>query len=129
MLADKWQVPDVTTAAVRALLSNGLSRALLIQFVQLPAVPTFLLPLLGPVLRACIRDSGAGAGMTEDAKRLLLSVLGDLEEVLGDAALRGALLALPPSVVKLLLSSDDLKVSVAGRQPCIRPAMAAQITA
>jgi hypothetical protein len=112
ILADKWQVPDVSSAAVRALLSTGLSRAFLIQFVQLPAVPNFLLPLLGPVARACIRDNGAG--MTEDAKRLLLSVLGNLEEVLGDAALRGALLALPPNVVKLLLSCDDLKVGVAG---------------
>jgi hypothetical protein len=86
---------------------------LLQQFVQLPAVPTFLLPLLGPVTRACIRDDGAGAGMTEDARQLLLSVLGDLEEVLGNAALREALLALRPRAMRLLLSCSDLKVCVA----------------
>jgi hypothetical protein len=114
MLADKWQVPDVSTAAVRALQDDTLSRELLQQFVQLPAVPTFLLPMLGAVLRACIRDSGAGAGMTEDAKRLLLSVLGDLEEVLGDAALREALLALPLRAMKLLLSCDGLMVRIVG---------------
>jgi hypothetical protein len=48
-------------------------------------------------------------GMTEGAKRLLLSVLGDLEEVMGDAALREALLALWPHAMRLLLSCSDLK--------------------
>ena len=116
MLADKWQVPDVSRAAVRAIPAHALTKKLLQDFVQLPAVPNFLLPLLGPVASTCISASGAGTGMTEDAKQLLLSVLGDLEAVLGDAALREALLALPPRVMKLLLSCDDLKVRVAGCQ-------------
>jgi hypothetical protein len=116
MLADKWQVPDVATAAVSAVPGDRLSREVLQQFVQLPALPTFLLLLLGPVSKACFRNSGAGAGMAKDAKRLLLSVLGDWEAVLGDAALRTALLALPPATFRRLLSYDDLKVCVAGRQ-------------
>jgi hypothetical protein len=110
VLADKWQVPDVSTAAVRALQAKDLSPDVLQQFLQLPAVPAFLLPLLGPVSSACMGDEGPGAGMAEGAKRLLLSVLGDLEEVMGDAALKKALLALPLPAMELLLSSDDLKV-------------------
>jgi hypothetical protein len=81
-------------------------------------VPTFLLPLLGPVAEAVISDDAAGTGMT-DAKRLLLSVLGDLEAVLGDAVLRKALLTLSPQTLLLLLSYDDLKVCVAGRPTAV----------
>jgi hypothetical protein len=116
VLADKWQVPDVSTRALRVLQENfPPSTELIHKFLQLPAVPTFLLPLFGSVMRACIGNKGKGAiesvaGMAEGAKRLLLSVLGDMEEVMGDAALKRALLALPLHAVELLLSSDDLKV-------------------
>jgi hypothetical protein len=114
VLADKWQLSDVSTAAVLMLQASTLSRKLLQHFVQLPAVPTLLLPLLDPVVSACMRDKGPGKGMAGDAKRLLLSVLGDLEGVMGDAAHREALFTLPLHAMELLLSSDDLKARAAG---------------
>lgn len=135
MLADKWQVPDVAAAAVGALSRGGLSEAVLQQFLQLPAVPTFLLPLLSPVLSACMGDSGTGAGMAEGAKRCLLSVLGHLEEVMGDAELKKALHALQLPAIKLLLLSDELTGGGSGgsgggvitRQYCHQSSMHAQV--
>jgi hypothetical protein len=52
----------------------------------------------------------AAAVRRAGVKRLLLSVLGDLEEVWADAALQEVLLGLPLPAMELLLGCDDLKV-------------------
>jgi hypothetical protein len=95
VLADMWQVPDVSTAVVQAFTvqatsSSGLSEAARQQLLRMPAHPECLQPLL---------------------KHVLLAMLGDLEAVWADAALQEVLLKLPLHVMELLLSLDDLTVS------------------
>jgi hypothetical protein len=48
----------------------------------------------------------------DDLKRLLLAVLGDLEEVWTDEPLKRALLQLPLCAMVTLMRCDELKVSV-----------------
>jgi hypothetical protein len=81
----------------------------LCRFIQLCPKPNFLLPLFQSVVEGA-------AGRTDQQfqptiKRVLLSVLGDLEAVWADSALRDTLLALPLPAMAALLSCNDLKVS------------------
>lgn len=119
LLADVWQLPEVSTAAVQALVQsyesgNGLSAAAHEQFLQLEAMPTFLLPLTQKVLAGLAQQQTKAAQVT--LRRMLLSVLGDLEEVWADSALRDTLMGLPLPAVATLLRSDHLKVRVVGRR-------------
>jgi hypothetical protein len=161
LLADMWQTPQVSKAAVEQLVhaasskgedgaAVGLQAASNRQFLQLQAYPACLLPLFSAVVAAATAakdwdtkaeaalvaaiaaptqaEAGAGAAApaagaeVEEAqaaaaaerragvKHLLLSVLGDLEEVWADAALQEVLLQLPVPAMELLLSCDELKV-------------------
>jgi hypothetical protein len=97
LLADKWQVPNVSTAATRLLVDalnaeSGLSESVQQQVMGAAALPDCLQPLL---------------------RRVLLSVLGDLEAAWADAGLQEQLLGLSAPAMELLLSCDELKVSAA----------------
>ena len=115
LLADMWQMPAVSTAAVQLLVEaagsdgNGLTAALQNRFNYLDAHPTCLLPLLKGVVAAGLQ-SGNSPAQRIGVKRLLLSVLGDLEEVWRDEQLHKALLELPLAAMEQLLSFDELKV-------------------
>jgi hypothetical protein len=113
LLADMWQLPEVSTAAVQLLVETakadeGLEAAAYDRFLQLGAFPVCLMPLFHWVAEATAKltDQESQPAL----KRILLSVLGDLEAVWADAALRDALLALPLSAMAVLLSCDELKV-------------------
>jgi hypothetical protein len=98
VLADKWQVPLVSSAAAD-ILAEAASTGVLEQAVQqhmlsAQALPECLQPLL---------------------KRVLLSLLGDLEAVWTDAGLQEQLLQLPLHSMELLLSCDELKVLTSER--------------
>jgi hypothetical protein len=94
VLADKWQVPHVSSAAAQLLAAaaktpGALAEAVLQRVMQDPALPDCLQPLL---------------------ESALLSSLGDLEAVWADVGLRDQLLALSLPAMELLLSCDELKV-------------------
>ena len=94
VLADKWQVPHVSSAAAHLLeaaleTGDGLADAVQQRLLQDPALPDCLQPLL---------------------RSLLLFLLGDLEAALADARLRVQLLALSLPAMELLLSCDEIKV-------------------
>lgn len=78
-------------------------------YLKLQAHPICLLPLLPCLLAACLPPDST-AEQKAAVKPVLLSVLGDLEEVWSDTALRNALLQLPLNAMELLLSCDMLKV-------------------
>jgi len=114
VLADMWQIPQVSTAVVQVLSEaagqegSGLSAPALSIFLNQHVWPACLLPLLPCVAAACVqrRNQQCEEGLT----RVLLSVLGDLEEVWADDTLQATLLALPLAAMNLLLSSNKLKV-------------------
>jgi hypothetical protein len=94
LLADKWQVPNVSTAATKLLVEalnteGGLSEAVKHRIMSAQALPDCLQPFV---------------------KSVLLSVLGDLEAAWADAALQVQLLGLSLPCMELLLSFDELKV-------------------
>jgi hypothetical protein len=98
VLADQWQVPNVSTAAVQllgyALNSNGdEAETVKQQLLQHQALPDCLQPLL---------------------KSTLLMKFRDLEAVWADSDLQEQLLCLSLPAMQLLLSCDELQVS-----PCI----------
>jgi hypothetical protein len=100
VLADKWAVPHVSSAAAQLLAAaaktpGALAEAVRQRVMQDPALPDCLQPLL---------------------KCVLLSSLGDLEAVWADAGLRDQLLALSLPAMELLLSSDELKVRTRSTQ-------------
>jgi hypothetical protein len=93
LLADMWQVPGVSTAAVKLLVDaasadQGLSEAAYKQFLQLHAPPTCLLPLFDVLVKLLAAQQRTDPQSEATMKRVLLSVLGDLEEVLADPPLR-----------------------------------------
>ena len=123
LLADMWQVPGVSTAAVKLLVDaatadQGLSEAAYKQFLQLRAPPSCMLPLfqvLVGLLAQQLLQQQQQQGQTDlqtqaTLKRVLLSVLGDLEEVWADEALLSCLLKLPLTAAVMLLGCDELKV-------------------
>jgi hypothetical protein len=92
LLADMWQVPGVGAAAADALTataSDQLSEAVTQKLLSMQAVPACLEPLL---------------------QKVLLPKMGDLEAVWADEALQTQLLDLSRHAMKLLLSSDQVKV-------------------
>jgi hypothetical protein len=100
MLADMWQLPAISTAASNALAQTlsaqgKLSDAATKQLIGLVAVPDCLQPLL---------------------KKVLLSVLGNLEQCWADETLLDMLFSLPLSSMEVLLSCSELKV-----RPCCMP--------
>jgi hypothetical protein len=113
VLADMWEVPDVSKEAVKLLLEaatyTGLTEELAMSYAQMPAIPGCLLPLLQKVVAACL-DSDR-ADVKSAGERALLSVLGDFGAVWADEALQKVLLGLPLAIMELLLASDKLKVS------------------
>jgi hypothetical protein len=116
LLADMWQVPGVGTAAVQLLVDaatedQGLSEAAYKQFVQLAAPPACWLPLF-QVLVGLLSEPQQLTDQQSQAtlKGMLLSLLGDLEEVWADEALKNTFLRLPLPAMIMLLSCDELKV-------------------
>ena len=113
LLADMWQAPNVSTAAVDSLSTVAKRPGAVLplpaveMLLGLPTWPNFALPLLPHVASACLE----GAGLRDRLKPLLLSVLGDLEAVWADAGLQAALLALSLPAMEELLSYSELKVS------------------
>ena len=95
LLADMWQVPDVSTAAVRLLKAAagtqaGLSEAVRKEVLGLQAIPACLQPLV---------------------QHVALTVLGDRgEAVWSDAALQEVLVGLPLPVMEVLLACGKLQV-------------------
>jgi hypothetical protein len=113
LLADMWQAPNVSTAAVNSLSTAAKKPGAVLpmpaveMLLGLPTWPDFVLPLLPHVANACLE----GAGLRERLKPLLLSVLGDLEAVWADAGVQAALLELSLPVMEELLSFTELRVS------------------
>ena len=113
LLADTWQVADVSTAAVQLLVDaakpdQGLSAAAYDQFMGLGATPTCLLPLFKVLVELLAQFADPASQAT--LKRMLLSVLGDLEDVWADPALRKTLLSMPLTAMTVLLGCNELKV-------------------
>ena len=94
VLADKWQVPDVSSAAAELLVGAANTPGALADAVQ-------HMVLAAEVLPDCLQPL---------QQSVLLSLLGDLEAVWADPTLRGKLLRLPLHAMKLLLSCNELKV-------------------
>jgi hypothetical protein len=123
LIADRIQVTAAVKQAVAALQAaaaadTGLSGAALEALASLPAWPDCLLPLLAPAVsgaRCCCSSSDLASIQAADirarVRRMLLTVLGDLEAVWGDAQLKQILLELPQPALQLLLSSDELHVA------------------
>lgn len=115
VLADMWEVPDVSAEVVRLLLAaadsaTGLTEHLALYYAQMPAVPSCLLPLLQQVVAVCLRSSKADVKSAGECALLL--ALGDFGAVWADAAVLKVLLGLPLAMMELLLGSDQLKVSM-----------------
>jgi hypothetical protein len=116
LLADMWQVPGVSTAAVKLLVDaatadQGLSEAAYKQFVQLAAPPACLLPLFQVLVGLLAQQQQLSDQQSQAMlKHMLLSVLGDLEEVWADPVLQNTFLRLPLHAMIMLLSCDELKV-------------------
>lgn len=135
LLADMWQLPAVSTAAVRLLVDAakgpglGLSEAATKAFLGLSAIPNCLLPVFSLVVLAACFANGDSSPSGSDGnsaasgnqwygssvsraslRRLLLTALGDLEAVWADPALVDALMGLPVPAMDLLLSCDELQV-------------------
>jgi hypothetical protein len=94
VLADKWQVPNVSSAAAQLLVAAANTPGALADTVQHSVLAAAALPdCLQPLQQS-----------------VLLSLLCDLEAVWADAELREKLLRLPLHTMELLLSSSQLKV-------------------
>jgi hypothetical protein len=94
VLADKWQVPNVSSAAAQLLVTAANTPDALAKAVQQTVLAAAALPECPQPLQ----------------ERVLLSLLGDLEAVWADAGLRDRLLGLPLHAMELLLSCNELKV-------------------
>ena len=120
LLADMWQIADVSTAAVKLLVDaatadQGLSEAAYEQYLQLAAPPTCLLLLFEVLVGLLVQQQQQQTqcllqDLVVTLKRMLLSVLGDLEEVWALPALQETLLRLPVTAMVVLLGCDELKV-------------------
>ena len=102
VLADKWAVPHISSAAAQLLVNavkadGGLATAVQQRVLQDSVLPECLQPVL---------------------KSVLLALLGDLEAVWADHRLQDTLLGLPLHAMELLLSCDELKVSVMSPLVC-----------
>ena len=95
VLADKWQVPDVSSAAAQMLIAAANTPGALAEEVQHSVLAAAALP-------DCLQPL---------QQRVLLSMLEDLEAVWADSILRDKLLGLPLHAMELLLSCNELKVS------------------
>lgn len=110
LLADMWQIPKVSTAAVDVLASTAsMTDTAVDMFLSLQAHPACILPLLKSLPPTCFEAAGQH---TVKAKHILLSNFGDLEAVWADPALQEVLLGLRLPAMDLLLSFDELKASV-----------------
>ena len=94
VLADKWQVPHVSSAAAELLVDAAKTEG----------------ALVGAVQQRVLRDAALPECLQPLLKSVLLSLLGDLEAVWADRSLRDTLLGLPLHAMVLLLSCDELKV-------------------
>jgi hypothetical protein len=107
-----WQVPAVPAAAVQVLtarpLDAGLTLALIDQFCAMQHHPRCLLPLLGHVATECLYR--VSPQRQQPFMDVLISLLGDLDEVWADRELRETLLELPLRAMAFLLGSDKLQV-------------------
>jgi hypothetical protein len=125
VLADMWQLPEASQAAISVLQtadSTYILCALLEQMLAVAAVPECLLPVFEHSWQALLDAAHAVceslAAIPKDMQRLLeqavLSKYGDLEAVWAPdgAALQESLLDLPLHAIELLLASDKLKVSL-----------------
>jgi hypothetical protein len=120
LVGDIWQIPWVTTAAVQLLVQMakadaGLTAAAYVGSFSCAPSPTSCCRCFSRWWRVqqgahCGRPA-VSAQFQPTIKRVLLSVLGDLEAVWADSALRDTLLALPLPAMAALLSCNDLKVS------------------
>lgn len=128
--ADMLQMSAIAERAAQALqaaaaaAADGFSAKTLTALGQLPAWPNCLLPLLPAVAKlaedsnsqpaAADGSSSSGSGSSiakqRSIQRVLVTVLGDLEEVWQQQRLQTLLLELPLPAIKLLLSSDQLSV-------------------
>lgn len=94
VLADVWEIPNVSTAAIAGLTQagSGLSEAAEEQLLHMPAHPACLQPLL---------------------KQVPLRKFGNLELAWANEKKREQLLALSLPAMELLLSCDELRVGEA----------------
>ena len=93
VLADKWQVPNVSSAAAQLLVAAANTPGALAETVQHSVLAAAALP-------DCLQP----------LQQRVLSLLCDLEAVWADAGLRARLLGLPLHTMELLLASSELKV-------------------
>lgn len=116
-----WQLAEVSTAAVKQLTAAAIGfstcstifKALSETAASLGSLPSCLLPLFSKAVSAGAPGNVSLPGYhsrPSQLEQLLLSVLGDLEEVWADKQLQQALLELPLAAVALLLDTDKLKV-------------------
>eukprot|EP00775_Hariotina_reticulata_P004596 gene4596-4850_t len=111
LLAEEFGLPDITSSAVESLENCKFDADLIAAFWSLPAWPDVLLPLMPSLVK---RKMNSQDGDPQEAvQRLVVHVLGDLEEVwtAADDAKRRLLLHLPMAALKLLLESKQLKVA------------------
>lgn len=114
LLADMWELPAVSTAAVQLLsdaacsISSASRTNRIFQALSDTCpLPSCLLPLFSKAVEAV----GNELGGSKRLEQLLLGVLGDLEGVWADKQLQEVLLGLPLPAMEVLLASDKLMVS------------------
>jgi hypothetical protein len=120
VLADMWQLPAASDAAVAVLQaptnSDHTLSAVLDQLLSMTAVPDCLVAVLEYSWKALLSKyrilAAVPASVLPVIERVLLSKYGDLEAVWtpGGASLQESMLALPLYAMELLLASDKLKV-------------------
>ena len=131
VLADMWQLPAASEAAVEVLQAAGDSAdrlaAVLEQLLGLEAVPDCLLPVFEHSWKALLRKFSELSAVPQSTRTLLEQVLlskyGDLEAVWAPegVSLQNSLMALPLYAMELLLASDKLKVRKGQWQCLIYP--------
>jgi hypothetical protein len=131
VLADMWQLPAASEAAVEVLQAAGDSAdrlaAVLEQLLGLEAVPDCLLPVFEHSWKALLRKFSELPAVPQSTRTLLEQVLlskyGDLEAVWAPegVSLQNSLMALPLYAMELLLASDKLKVRKGQWQCLIYP--------
>jgi hypothetical protein len=133
VLADLWQLPAATEAAVGVLQqesdSNDRLSAVLDQLLSMPAVPDCLTPVFESSWQALLAKyqslAAVPAAVLPVFEGVLLSKYGALEAVWASdaASLQASLLALPLYAMELLLASDKLKVCGAAQYliRCMEP--------
>jgi hypothetical protein len=124
VLADMWQLPAASQAAVEVLQAAAASTdslsTVLEQLLSLQVVPDCLLPVVEHCWQALLGKYSELTAVPQSTQRLLeqilLSKYGDLEAVWapGGASLQESLLTLPLYAMELLLASDKIKVSLPG---------------